>query len=93
MIVALIVSFEAAAQQVLVDIDRAHGVIRHWHMYGDERLAFIVDTFYIIIKQNVTAHLVAVDSVPKRFEHLVGISHAFYLKPVFFVSVTMFLNA
>ena len=50
MIVALVVAFEATAQQVFVDIDRAHGVVGHRHMYGDECLTFVIYTFHIIVK-------------------------------------------
>ena len=80
----MIVSFKVAlirtSYQVLIDVDRAHGIVCHRYVYGYNVFAIIVNTFHIVLHEDITTYLITIDSVPKWFQDFVGIVNSSHFK-------------
>ena len=65
MIVSFKVALIRASYQVLIYVDRAHGIVCHRYVYGYNVFAIIVNTFHIVLHENITTYLITINSVPK----------------------------
>ena len=65
MVVALVVAFETAAKQILIYINRAERIVCHRDMYGYHIIPLKINALYILLYQDIPAHLIAVYGIPK----------------------------